>query len=577
MVAIKDSLYQYIDQTEQSDVMKIKSLQNCNFKEYELHRLNSLKRIINELNDYFEVKRENLPDAEVEQLVMIYTELGKLTISISTIVDLLTENKDGTTVWDYFKAFVRNASDILETTEKLTPLLKARVVELTDGGPGLGVTNRDVQFRIAQRVRITNADYLICHHLSNNESSQNQVERCQSYVGDAICDGGAILWEYKKPLEGLSENDIQKTSMNELEKHELQRMEYNAFKVCEELSMRIDGARGPGGYLKCYTSEKSDHMFFNDHKYLSQFLSGPESKRESVPGCAYYQKIESFLLTHFERGQKYMEYIKFACNETTGSLCDYCLKHPWVGPPCQKIPWPFPDYSKHPKYKYLHVSVTPRETENRQRKVDDFQRRINIKDAVQNGLLKIDDQENLSKFFDKFIAEQHLVIKCVEQLRIKEINRIKRKEERRQASEREQNKTFDDFGWKKLSETNQLEKLRVPSLNKYLLHHGLKDHVKLKKKEKVNFIKYHVQLPNAYPDKSQIQLATERSCVDYSTDDEEEETNNEDEDEVIDIFYESDNDSDNETADNPEENEVKGSSGGRNMEDFKVFKCSLGI
>ena len=211
--------------------MKIKSLQNCNFKEYELHRLNSLKRIINELNDYFEVKRENLPDAEVEQLVMIFTELGKLTISISTIVDLLTENKDGTTVWDYFKAFVRNASDILETTEKLTPLLKSRVVELTDGGPGVGVTNRDVQFRIAQRVRITNADYLIRHHLSNNDSSQNQVERCQSYVGDAICDGGAILWEYKKPLEGLSENDIQKMSMNELEKHELQRMEYNAFKV----------------------------------------------------------------------------------------------------------------------------------------------------------------------------------------------------------------------------------------------------------------------------------------------------------------------------------------------------------
>ena len=68
-------------------------------------------------------------------------------------------------------------------------------------------------------------------------------------------------------------------SMNELEKHELQRMEYNAFKVCEELSMHIDGARDPGGYLKCYTSEKSDHMFFNDHKYLSQFLSAPESKK----------------------------------------------------------------------------------------------------------------------------------------------------------------------------------------------------------------------------------------------------------------------------------------------------------
>ena len=39
-------------------------------------------------------------------------------------------------------------------------------------------------------------------------------------------------------------------------------MEYNAYKVCEEISSRIDGARGLGGYLKCYVSVKADELFF---------------------------------------------------------------------------------------------------------------------------------------------------------------------------------------------------------------------------------------------------------------------------------------------------------------------------
>ena len=84
---------------------------------------------------------------------------------------------------------------------------------------------------------ICNADYFIRHHLANDDSSQNDVERMQSYVGDAICDGAALEWEYKKPLEGLTEESLREMISEDLERFDLQTMEYNAYKVCEKLGI----------------------------------------------------------------------------------------------------------------------------------------------------------------------------------------------------------------------------------------------------------------------------------------------------------------------------------------------------
>ena len=57
-------------------------------------------------------------------------------------------------------------------------------MEWTDG-LGVRITQKSIGFRAAQTVRILNLDYLICLHLANYDSSHNEVERVQSYVGDA--------------------------------------------------------------------------------------------------------------------------------------------------------------------------------------------------------------------------------------------------------------------------------------------------------------------------------------------------------------------------------------------------------
>ena len=56
---------------------------------------------------------------------------------------------------------------------------------------------------MAQIIQITDADYFMRHHLANGDSGYNEVERCQNYVDDAICDGGPLEWEYKRPIRGI--------------------------------------------------------------------------------------------------------------------------------------------------------------------------------------------------------------------------------------------------------------------------------------------------------------------------------------------------------------------------------------
>ena len=36
----------------------------------------------------------------------------------------------------------------------------------------------------------------------------NEVERCQGYIGDAVCDGGPLEWEHKKLFDETSLDDF---------------------------------------------------------------------------------------------------------------------------------------------------------------------------------------------------------------------------------------------------------------------------------------------------------------------------------------------------------------------------------
>ena len=195
---------------------------------------------------------------------------------------------------------------------------KSRFLEWTDAGPGVGISNHDVVFRIGQQVRIFNADNLVWLHLSNGDSSQNEIERCHAYIGDAICDGAALDWEHKKCFGDKCIETVKKMSIDELKEYELKRMEYNAYHVCDEVAACIDGAPGPGGFIKAYRAVKKRDLFFKDKEFLDSYLSGNKKDQAELPGGHYYSKIATFIKNHCVIGEKYLEFLKFECENRRG-------------------------------------------------------------------------------------------------------------------------------------------------------------------------------------------------------------------------------------------------------------------
>ena len=166
-------------------------------------------------------------------------------------------------------------------------------------------------------------------------TAANEVERVQSLVGDAIVDVGLIPWECKQrqPIDDLDAYSIQ-----ELEEMQIERTSYNVKVVRKNLEGRINGSPGPDGtYLKAFTTPSLRELFFGDSDFLKTCSNATRLAKEKIPGDNYYRRLEEFVLTHFEIGEKYIEYTK--CSDIADE-CQFCKDHPVRGPPVTLVPKP---------------------------------------------------------------------------------------------------------------------------------------------------------------------------------------------------------------------------------------------
>ena len=149
-------------------------------------------------------------------------------------------------------------------------------------------------------------------------------------------------------------------------------MKQNVWHCCQDVYDRIDEAPGPHGYVfahatprpgqrlckhyQAFTNTYSDSpfltcffcfslliesQFFHNTNYLLQYHNSGTNKTR-VPGYNYFRKIEKFMCEHYEEGDD-REHVKFSCSATTGKACSFCNE--WSGPPIEKCPKPYPDYS----------------------------------------------------------------------------------------------------------------------------------------------------------------------------------------------------------------------------------------
>ena len=381
LIKIADQVKLYWLMSKEHDVMNVSEHNDCIYREYETTRASQLYLMLCSFQDTINHTATNFLDVDLDIL-------KNLVSSVEEVSKLLEDTSPNSEIWTAIEGVLQLCSQFIDKIDPCLPSLKSRIMEFTDAGPRVGVSNHDVKLRCAEIILLTNADYYIRHHLASGDSSQNEVERCQSYVGDAICDGGPIDWEYKVPFEGLAEEQIVNISFDEMEQHEYDRMKYNAFQVCEELTCRIDGATAPGGFMKAYTSDSAEELFFKNHKHLKEFISRTDLGKP-CPGQSYFQELKHFCETHMEIGEKYIEYVKCTCGE-----CIHCSKE-WVGPLCTKVPKPYPDYDAEGLH-YKSVFLTPTEVDGRQRDIDDFQPRKQADILFKDG--KLDKEEDIDTF-----------------------------------------------------------------------------------------------------------------------------------------------------------------------------------
>ena len=89
------------------------------------------------------------------------------------------------------------------------------LLKTTDADPGVGISNTEVRFRDIARIH-------------SSDSGQNEAERSNTAIGDALVDGSALKWDYYGPFDGLEQDEIKKLSATELAETEADCMERNA-------------------------------------------------------------------------------------------------------------------------------------------------------------------------------------------------------------------------------------------------------------------------------------------------------------------------------------------------------------
>ena len=182
------------------------------------------------------------------------------------------------------------------------PSICPRVLTLTDGGPDVGISNYEQRYRDAELARIQRSDYRIKIHRSCEDSGQNQAERTDSGIGDAIVDGD---WEIIKRFKGVSPEEKKTVTFDQFCNCKFKRMEKNAWGVAKEIRDRLDDAPVMGEYVKSFLTDEEDKGFFYGHQYPKSFIENRnKNSQTNVPGYHYFKKIQVFIDNRYKVGDR---------------------------------------------------------------------------------------------------------------------------------------------------------------------------------------------------------------------------------------------------------------------------------
>ena len=99
----------------------------------------------------------------------------------------------GNELWDKLENLSNTCSEILKEIQKSQILnMCCDILKATDAGPGVCVSNVEVRFRDVEIARMHFSDRVNRIHCAPGDSGQNEAERSNAAIGDALVDGEAL-------------------------------------------------------------------------------------------------------------------------------------------------------------------------------------------------------------------------------------------------------------------------------------------------------------------------------------------------------------------------------------------------
>ena len=115
---------------------------------------------------------------------------------------------------------------------------------------------------------------------------------------------------------------------------------------------------------------------------------------------------------------------------------------------------------------------------------------------VLRSTIDLTNEESVDKFCDKYILDKKLVKDSLQHLYNLEVKKIKKQQKRQLRSQREDEVNYDAIDWQHFYDNKCLLRLKVKTLDKYLLHNGMEQYLSLLKKEKCQAVSHHNTFKN---------------------------------------------------------------------------------
>ena len=263
-------------------------------------------------------------------------------------------------------------------------------------------------------------------HLASDDQGQNEAERTNAYIGEAIADGCPLKIDYYDKHHGLSEEDVKSMSLKDLKYFEESMKEKNAWCIAEEVRVRIDDEPGPGqSFMQSLLTEKKVLQFFHNSNYLNAWRKAGKRVKSTLPGHNYFNMTEMQMKSHCDIGELFYEFQRFKCNSEECSLCGKSQDMPFqvIDP----FPRPVPESDAGHYKTYENTSSYQ---ENGQLRIpDDFQPRKQCEILFNEGRIDTKNSEALNGFCTKYLAEKSLVVEFLMHKEDLKLGKQKRKQD----------------------------------------------------------------------------------------------------------------------------------------------------